>query len=56
MLTFSVSSKRRGGQDSVVMEWFRRQPSPGDGSCIEDVHSASHCLVGLDLFKYWRQV
>lgn len=55
-VTFSVSSKCRGEQDSVVMEWFRRQPSARDGSCIEDVHSASHCLVGLGLFKYWRQV
>lgn len=42
------------GQDSVVMEWLRRQPCARDGSCVEDVHSASHCLVGWAFFKYFK--
>lgn len=42
---FSVSSKCRGGQGSVVVAWLRRQPSARDDSCMEEVHSESHCLV-----------
>jgi len=44
-MMFSVSSGCRGGQDSVVMEWLRRQPSARVSTSMEDVHSASHCLA-----------
>lgn len=51
-MAFSVSSKRRGGQDGVVMDWLRRQPSARVSTCMEGVCSASHCLA-QDSVGFW---
>lgn len=53
-MVLSVSSKCRGRQDGVVVDWLRRQLSARVSTCKKDMHSASHCLAqdGVFLFDF----